>query len=208
METHPDFRQILPATATTTESLTSTDVVFLQDEIEEQDKFVSPFFPPEFEYVLPSNGHRYVLVLDRTLSVSFPSFSSSFLLNSKKEIFFFWWMDRVEDGVCYVVHFTVGFTPCHHQATTVKLIWASSFHPPAATATIQPIRISSSLDGLKWRQIIVTVLSVASLDDHCHLYHHNIISCRPIGPMGSSGKNFLSLSLYEKISFFSVDDAF
>jgi hypothetical protein len=71
METHPDFRQILPATSTTTESLTSTDVVFLQDEMEEQDKFVSPFFPPEFEYVLPSNGHRYVLVLDRTLSVSF-----------------------------------------------------------------------------------------------------------------------------------------
>ena len=180
METHPDFRQILPATtSTTTESLTSTDVFFPTRRNGRTRQVCFTVFPA-WIWICFTIKCSSLRLGSRSNSVGkfFPSFSSSFVFKILKKRHF-WWMDRVEDGVCYVVHFTVGFTPCHHQATTVKLIWASSFHPPAATATIQPIRISSSLDGLKWRQIIVTVLSVASLDDHCHLYHHNIISCRP-----------------------------
>jgi hypothetical protein len=74
METHPDFKRVGSLPATTTTESSSTDV------LEEEEKSspvnwmpstkATPFFPPEFEYVLPSNGHRYVLVLDRTLSVS------------------------------------------------------------------------------------------------------------------------------------------
>lgn len=78
METHPDFRRVVPATTTTTESseMTSTDVAAPVEEDKSVDALwmpstsTTPFFPPEFEYVLPSTGHRYVLVLDRTLSVS------------------------------------------------------------------------------------------------------------------------------------------
>ncbi|XP_046653735.1 calcium-activated chloride channel regulator 1-like isoform X2 [Daphnia pulicaria] len=72
METHPDFKRVGSLPATTTTESSSTDV------LEEEEKSspvnwmpstkATPFFPPEFEYVLPSNGHRYVLVLDRTLS--------------------------------------------------------------------------------------------------------------------------------------------
>lgn len=40
------------------------------------------FFPPEFEYILPSNGHRYVLVVHRPASVN--SFIILFDLKSSK----------------------------------------------------------------------------------------------------------------------------
>ncbi|XP_057365411.1 calcium-activated chloride channel regulator 1-like [Daphnia carinata] len=61
METHPDFKR--PSPSTTTEFVPMTD-----DPAEPSDDGWMAFFPPEFEYILPSNGHRYILVLDRTPS--------------------------------------------------------------------------------------------------------------------------------------------
>ncbi|KAI9559912.1 hypothetical protein GHT06_013919 [Daphnia sinensis] len=70
METHPDFRRLAAPPTTTTEFVPVTDDgshPTPSQDLTDDDQWTA-FFPPEFEYILPSNGHRYVLVLDRTPS--------------------------------------------------------------------------------------------------------------------------------------------
>lgn len=85
MESHPDFRRAPATLMTTTTAATSwtTDVADTADPIashqDDSSWTTSSFFPPEFEYLVPSTGDRYVLVLDRSSSVR--TYSSSRLFD-------------------------------------------------------------------------------------------------------------------------------
>ncbi|KAK4029989.1 hypothetical protein OUZ56_022946, partial [Daphnia magna] len=68
METHPDFRRRAPSTTTEFVPVTDDAAEPWHQRQDGTDDGWTAFFAPEFEYILPSNGHRYVLVLDRTPS--------------------------------------------------------------------------------------------------------------------------------------------
>ncbi len=75
MEAHRDFYNYKQTDGSSSIIIDSSDsttmepLLLMNDIHSSAEQQQQPFFPPEFEYVLPpSNGNRYVLVLDRSVS--------------------------------------------------------------------------------------------------------------------------------------------